>query len=331
MSASSPSQRSARSAASMALGPSQRQRLSGKDPATRTAGQFLLLVGGYWLLTGLALKLFWGTPLGSLPQLWQDVLKLDRQPYAAVDNEAALVAIAVVLPMLAAVDAGMRLFCPQSGARWFLLHALGNAFVVAFAAPDILYTFRRPPYAMSLPYCRELHGAGLFAACSDWPQCIIVALHAYHMLAFKLSAEDMFHHIVFVPTIAGANFAFEFGPGANILAFFISGLPGGIDYLMLGMVKMGLLDSMKEKRLNCSINTWIRAPGINAFCVVVLSAWCHPPAGEASVPASIFLPLVLLTFFNGQYYAQRVVGNYYIRETQRLGKQGIKHVELHAS
>ena len=71
--ASTPSQRSARSAASMALGPSQRQRLSGKDPATRTAGQFLLLVGGYWLLTGLALKLFWGTPLGSLPQLWQDV------------------------------------------------------------------------------------------------------------------------------------------------------------------------------------------------------------------------------------------------------------------
>ena len=49
------------------------------------------------------------------------------------------------------------------------------------------------------------------------------------------------------------------------------------------------------------------------------------------MPASFFLPLVLLTFFNGQYYAQRVVGNYYIRETQRLGKQGIKHVELHAS
>ena len=61
-------------------------------------------------------------------------------------------------------------------------------------------------------------------------------------------------------------------------------------------------------------------------------------AGIEATPLNVFavsmtspLALVLLTFFNGQYYAQRVVGNYYIRETQRLGKQGIKHVELHAS
>ena len=38
-----------------------------------------------------------------------------------------------------------------------------------------------------------------------------------------------------------------------------------------------------------------------------------------------------IIFFNGQYYAQRVIGNYYIRKTQILGKQGVEKVDLHTS
>eukprot|EP00937_MAST-01D_sp_MAST-1D-sp2_P003073 g3073.t1 len=322
-----------RQAASLILGPSQRQRLSDKDPGTRSLAQLLSLMLAFWAATAALLLLIWEVPVRALPQLWYAVATLERQPFAASDNAAALVAIAITLPLLAATDFLFRTVCSGAGARWFLLHAFGNAFIVFFALPDMGYTFERPSHAMSGQYCTELVRDGRFAACSDWPQCIIVALHAYHMLAFQLSAEDVFHHIVFVPLIAGANFGFQFGTCANILAFFISGLPGGVDYAMLGLVKMGYLDPMREKRLNCSINTWVRAPGINAFCIVAISAFSNPPAGgEADrVPGYFFWPLVALTFFNGQYYAQRVVGNYYIRETQRLAKSGIKHVDLHAS
>ena len=144
-----------------------------------------------------------------------------------------------------------RMATSSIGARWFLLHALGNAFTIVFALPDLYYTFKRPLSAMSGPYCQELHEAGAFAACSDWPQCMIVALHAYHMLAFKLSKEDMFHHLLFVPTIAGANFMFQFGSSGNILAFFISGLPGGIDYALLGFVKVSRTSSAARTRVWC--------------------------------------------------------------------------------
>ena len=38
-----------------------------------------------------------------------------------------------------------------------------------------------------------------------------------------------------------------------------------------------------------------------------------------------------VVFFNGQFYAQRVIGNYYIRKAQDYAKKGIGHVDLHAS
>ena len=38
-----------------------------------------------------------------------------------------------------------------------------------------------------------------------------------------------------------------------------------------------------------------------------------------------------VTFFNGQHYAQRVIGDYYIRKKELYAKRGIEKVDLHAS
>ena len=77
--------------------------------------------------------------------------------------------------------------------------------------------------------------------------------------------------------IGGTNFGYPHGTGCNVLCFFISGLPGGLDYLLLAGathqpqqweprrqitpsaalagVKAGRVAPFTEKRLNCSINT----------------------------------------------------------------------------
>lgn len=49
--------------------------------------------------------------------------------------------------------------------------------------------------------------------------------------------------------------AYAVQPGAFLAhgAFFASGLPGGIDYLMLVLVKAGYIESITEKRWNDSI------------------------------------------------------------------------------
>ena len=60
------------------------------------------------------------------------------------------------------------------------------------------------------------------------------------MLAFKLSGPEYFHHLLFIPTLGFPGQLFDWGAVGNLQAFFISGLPGGLDYffLSIGMQKL---------------------------------------------------------------------------------------------
>ena len=88
----------------------------------------------------------------------------------------------------------------------------------------------------------------------------------------RLSGADYFHHLVFIPTIAFPGQVFRWGALGNFQAFFISGLPGGLDYCMLGLQKVGMLNAMTEKRVNANLNTWLRTPGILTSTVLLYQA-----------------------------------------------------------
>jgi len=331
------------------LGPTQRQVLSehpdnapstdrsliiktaSRDPQQRSLKRLVVYCAIMYAVVCGFILLLTDITAAQLPKLTMDVALFRRAPSSAMDNPAAAMAFVVSLLPLIVVDYTVcAALCNDAGARWFLLHALGNMVVAAMCVPDFGHTLHNPPAAMSVAYCETLP----FPACSNWPVCIIIAMHVYHMLSYKLSADDMFHHLLFVPVIGGMNFCYPGGALYNVLAFFISGLPGGISYLMLAAVKAGKLSSFTEKRINCSINTWVRGPGIVAFCALVLACWSRPAPGtpkEHMIPAYFFFPALFVAFFNGQYYAQRVIGNYYIRKAQDHAKRGIKRVDLHAS
>ena len=72
---------------------------------------------------------------------------------------------------------------------------------------------------------------------------------------YAVTPADYFHHGLFIPTIALPGQVYRWGPLSNFQAFFISGLPGGIDYLLLGLQKVGKLNHMTEKRINANLNT----------------------------------------------------------------------------
>lgn len=93
---------------------------------------------------------------------------------------------------------------------------------------------QRPNAGLSASYCKSLP----FPACNDLATCLIFAIHAYHIVGFKLSSEDLFHHIMFVPIIVGVHFIYPWGAVGNMLSFFISGLPGGLSYFLLAAVKV---------------------------------------------------------------------------------------------
>jgi len=305
-------------------------RFNKKRPSKRNTDLFIgTTMFAVLLLYALFLVHSYGDQIPDLYALFVSVASFDRIPSTAQDIPAAIVATALSLPFMWFLDMFIaRPLFNDENAQWFFLHSIANLFVVIGALPDFYYAALQPASAMSVEYCRAIQSESSLAlvggslskyACSDWPTCIIVAVHTYHMLAFHLNGEDLFHHCTFVPVIGGGHFLYPWGLAGNLLCFFISGLPGGIDYFLLALYKDKQISSLTEKRINLSINVWMRSPGIVMFCCLVLVNWLQPPQGTPAsdlMPWYGFFPALMLIFYNGQYYGMRVIGNYYIRITQ---------------
>jgi len=232
---------------------------------------------------------------------WSIVLN----PRMASDHYASVTVFLFSLLMLGVADI---LVCSKfakvggTNARWFSLHAFANFFVVIFSIPDCWNVVNEPINCMN-PKCS-------FSpyACTDIPVCIIAAIHLYHILAFKnLTWDDWFHHLVFAVAICALHFCYNWGPASSFLSFFISGFPGGIDYLMLSMVKMKMMPSILEKRINRYINVWCRAPGCLSTGILVYAS--YQSGFKQTHPVALILGCGLI-FFNGQYYMERVVANH---------------------
>jgi len=90
-------------------------------------------------------------------------------------------------------------------------------------------------------------------------------------------------------------------------AVFISGLPGGISYLLLGLLKLGWIEPVTEKRVTANLNSWVRTPGLICTSFVVYQAWLY---GKHSLPSWALLLHVVLPSYNGIYYCKQAVANY---------------------
>ena len=94
-----------------------------------------------------------------------------------------------------------KLFAPTK-ARWFSVHAFGNLLAVISAFYATYCTLADPAEAMS---SLKYNDSSLFGNATPWPIIIVNAIHVYHMVAFKLSSADYFHHLVFAATMGKFN------------------------------------------------------------------------------------------------------------------------------
>lgn len=99
---------------------------------------------------------------------------------------------------------------------------------------------------------------------------------------------------------------------------------------MLVLVKNGLMQSLTEKRINTSIQMWIRCPGCLVHSILTWTSYCETykreQLGEKDLLPGTLLPdstkaffipvfVVMVTFFwNGIYFLERVVSNYAVKE-----------------
>ena len=151
----------------------------------------------------------------------------------------------------------------------------------------------------------------------DWSHAAMLGcIHLYHMLRYSgLSAADWFHHLAFIPfnqlavhwpsiSTSWAAWGFKWGPIVNAQDFFVCGLPGALDYLMLALVKEGRMEKTQHKHYQAKVNVWLRAPGIVATCTLhffgLMRVWSAP---DTPFSAKLIGVLdVVLIGWNGLYY-----------------------------
>lgn len=196
----------------------------------------------------------------------------------------------------------------KNQARWYILHTIINAVVVFYTFQDMFSVLKDPITSIKTP-------------ADQLPINLTVALHYYHMIFFDyLYPIDWVHHILMMYVAFNVYYNPEVGLVSNYIIFFINGLPGGFDYLLLVLVKFNLIKPYTEKKINSYVNIWIRSPGIliGTYCLYL-----------ASLVQDDYNPYFLdrfsilgLLFWNAQYFTYRVIYNYAQRTTEMTMIEG---------
>eukprot|EP01104_Vermistella_antarctica_P015620 TRINITY_DN5176_c0_g1_i1.p1 TRINITY_DN5176_c0_g1~~TRINITY_DN5176_c0_g1_i1.p1 ORF type:complete len:220 (-),score=47.34 TRINITY_DN5176_c0_g1_i1:99-758(-) len=183
--------------------------------------------------------------------------------------------------------------------RYFALHATANAIAVVAAFPDMRRALLDEPL-------NSFNGS----SCSMVANSAICAIHLYHCVAFALRAEDIFHHLVFTSILCGLAVPFKQvgGVANNLGCFFLSGLPGGVDYVLLVLVAQGYMEKMTQKLWCTRINVWMRGPSMAIYGFLGFHAWYLQR--DAELPFVILFIVTALHFYNGQFYSQQAVMSY---------------------
>lgn len=176
---------------------------------------------------------------------------------------------------------------------WYLLHFVGNMYVVFVSLEPISLILNDPLYE-------------LFNPTEYYTTTIIVdIIHMYHILFFNISNDDLFHHLFFVGLGSFTVYYFQSGYYSALTHFFICGFPGGIDYLFLFLYKNGYIHKNIRLKVAMFLNVWIRSPGLCILSTFSIIKFIYSDKSFKNI-FEFFLQL-LNTLVNGQYYMQDVV------------------------
>jgi hypothetical protein len=217
---------------------------------------------------------------------------------APVPLSSHMMGCLVTFVVVALVDVVLRLLFPDQKTRWFALHFVANMIISAMCLHDMWGLMKAPLCAFS-------------EASDSWvPSYIAFGLHAYHLIAFTaVRMEDIVHHVLFAGGLAVFNFLMVWGRMTNTLLFFMTGFPGGVDYLMLVLVKTGRIERITQKKMCSFINTWCRVPGHVATTTIF--GVCAAHGTTKGVHLACVGVVASLCLLNGLYYGEQAIGTFH--------------------
>lgn len=174
--------------------------------------------------------------------------------------------------------------------RWYYLHFFSNM--------AIAYVSFFPSVILMKNPIKEIENPTSF----QFPVYICTSLHIYHLIFFKCTKSDYFHHLTFVLFAIGINSLVNFGYIIPLYHFFIVGFPGGIDYLALALVKDNIIKKETRLKIAVEMNNWIRSPGIICSWVFFYIYYL-----VHNINFMIMIFITYCTIFNSQYYNRQVL------------------------
>ena len=153
-----------------------------------------------------------------------------------------------------------------------------------------------------------------------YSKSIIYSLHIYHMLWYykSLRYDDWLHHLLMVGVSLPLT---EVVPQNHLIGhclFFMTGLPGLIDYFMLFLTRNNLMLKNTEKKINSKINLWVRCPG----CIMNVALCITNVVTNYNIMTNIelFGSYVIMgtVYWNGIYFMNQVVTDNILNENKNI-------------
>jgi hypothetical protein len=175
--------------------------------------------------------------------------------------------------------------------RWFFLHSIINFIVVYYALPDLITCFINSSECYRIQWNYNSMKVYNYAT----------LLHIYHCLFFRLTKDDYLHHFLMV-IICGTQCYILKSIISSFALFFLTGLPGAIDYMLLYFVKMNKINSITEKRIYTFLSAYVRAPGCTYTLAIGMNGAIQYYLVRDYYKLISLLITILLIYWNGQYY-----------------------------
>lgn len=188
--------------------------------------------------------------------------------------------------------------------KYFLLHFIVNFINTIILTPLILIMFSDPLLKTeNLTNWNSL----------NYIYPMIIGLHTLHLIHHlnEIYYDEIIHHIITHIFWYGITYC-NTNPLYITPIIAMSGIPGGITYLILFLQKIGNVSKLSEKYISMNLNIWIRAP----FCIIGSTLMYVKNTEEYQIEKNDFnyyitLFMILFTFINGVHFMNNIIDSYY--------------------
>jgi hypothetical protein len=200
---------------------------------------------------------------------------------------------------------------------YFLLHFVINMINTVILLPHIYNLVYNPLEYIINDSLEEIHDTSLIYI---YP--MIIGLHTFHLIHHlnKINYDEIFHHActhIFWYVIHNTNNRLII---LSIIS--MSGIPGGITYLMLFLNKLNSINSINsiniinEKKISMYLNIWCRAPLCIIFSTLIYiqTYYYYYELYMNYYYYNMFV--ILFTSINGIHFMHNITESYYKHENK---------------